>query len=249
MAALLLLTPEDGMIDGSSCIHSTTIPEKSDNAASHMTTIVLTRHGHVDGILPKRFRGREDLTLTQRGEAEFRAVSEFIAAQWRPTKVYTSPLRRCVATGAVIAGACHVEAVVSYELNDLDYGSWQFKTYEEIEHADPQLFAEWFATPHLVRFPGGESLQDLVARTADALRFVLKHHVDDTVVLVGHDSVNRALLMQLLDQPLSSYWRLAQDPCCLNEIDVVRWSIHVRRINETQHLREIKGGCVAPDRG
>jgi hypothetical protein len=53
MAALLLLTPEDGMIDGSSCIHSTTIPEKSDNAASHMTTIVLTRHGHVDGILPK----------------------------------------------------------------------------------------------------------------------------------------------------------------------------------------------------
>jgi len=87
MAALLLLTPEDGMIDGSSCIHSTTIPEKSDNAASHMTTIVLTRHGHVDGILPKRFRGREDLTLTQRGEAESRAVAEFIAAQWRPTKV------------------------------------------------------------------------------------------------------------------------------------------------------------------
>jgi probable phosphoglycerate mutase len=43
-----------------------------------------------------------------------------------------------------------------------------------------------------VRFPGGESLQDLVARTADTLRFILEHHVGDTVVLVGHDSVNRA---------------------------------------------------------
>jgi phosphoserine phosphatase len=214
-----------------------------------MTTIILTRHGHVDGIRPKRFRGREDLTLTQRGEAETRAVAEHIAARWRPTKVFTSPLRRCVATGAAIASACHVEAVVFDGLNDLDYGSWQFKTYEEIEHTHPQLFAQWFAAPHLVRFPGGESLQDLVARTADALRFVLKHHVDDTVVLVGHDSVNRTLLLQLLDQPLSSYWRLAQDPCCINEIDVVGWSIHVRRINETQHLREIEGGCVTPDRG
>jgi broad specificity phosphatase PhoE len=106
-----------------------------------MTTIVLTRHGHVDGILPKRFRGREDLTLTQRGEAEARAVAEYIAAQCCPAKVYTSPLRRCVATGAAIASACHVEAVVFDGLNDLDYGSWQFKTYEEIEHADPKLFA------------------------------------------------------------------------------------------------------------
>jgi broad specificity phosphatase PhoE len=29
------------------------------------------------------------------------------------------------------------------------------------------------------------------------------------VVLVGHNSVNRALLRQPLDQPLSAYWRLA----------------------------------------
>ena len=59
-----------------------------------------------------------------------------------------------------------------------------------------------------------------MARAANALRLVLARHPDDTIVLVGHDSVNRALLMQLLDQPLSAYWRLAQSPCCLNEIDI-----------------------------
>ena len=48
----------------------------------------------------------------------------------------------------------------------------------------------------------------------------LARHPDETIVLVGHDSVNRALLLQLLEQPLSAYWRLAQEPCCLNEIDV-----------------------------
>jgi probable phosphoglycerate mutase len=55
-------------------------------------------------------------------------------------------------------------------------------------------------------------------------------------VLVGHDSVNRALLLELLEQPLSAYWRLAQEPCCINEIDVNEAGTRVRSINETQHL-------------
>jgi len=59
---------------------------------------------------------------------------------------------------------------------------------------------------------------------------------DATVVLVGYDSVNRALLLQLLDMPLSAYWRIAQHPCCINEIDVVDGRIQVLRINETHHL-------------
>ncbi len=97
-------------------------------------------------------------------------------------------------------------------------------------------FAAWFATPHLVRFPDGDSLQDLVARTSEALRFILAQHAGETIVAVGHESANRALLMQLLDQPLSSYWRLAQHPCCVNEIDVTEGKIRVIRINETHHL-------------
>ena len=62
---------------------------------------------------------------------------------------------------------------------------------------------------------------------------------DDTIVLVGHDSVNRALLMQLIDQPLSAYWRIAQSPCCLNEIDVTDGKISVQRINETAYLEAL----------
>ena len=68
---------------------------------------------------------------------------------------------------------------------------------------------------------------------------VLARHPDETIVLVGHDSVNRALLLQLLDQPLSAYWRIAQEPCCINEIDVTGGEISVRRINDTQHLDAI----------
>lgn len=201
-----------------------------------MTKIILTRHGHVEGITPERFRGRTQLTLTDLGHAQAKAVAARIAAAWNVAIVYTSPMGRCVETGKGIATACGAASDSLETLNDLDYGQWRWRTYDEVRKASPDQFNAWRTTPHLVRFPEGESFQDLVARTADALRLVLERHASQTVVLVGHDSVNRALLLQLLDQPLLAYWRIAQDPCSINEIDIIDGCIYVRRINETLHL-------------
>jgi phosphoserine phosphatase len=201
-----------------------------------LTKIILVRHGHVEGIHPPRFRGREDLPLTERGKAEALAVARRISERWRPACVYTSPLSRCVLTGAAIAGACKVQSQSIEELNDIDYGSWKMKTFAEMQATQGELYASWFATPHLVRFPGGDSLQELASRAADALRIALERHPNQTVVMVAHDAVNRALLVQLADLPLSSYWRLVQEPCCINEIDIAANRIQVRSINDTSHL-------------
>ena len=207
-----------------------------------MTKIILTRHGHVEGIKPERFRGREPLQLTERGAAEAAALAQRVAARWRPSQIYTSPMDRCVATAAAIARATGTPSKTCEDLNDIDYGAWQFKTFAQAKAQNAALFAAWLANPQLVRFPSGESLQDLAARTANALRMVLARHPNETIVLVGHDSVNRALLLELLEQPLSGYWRLAQEPCCINEIDVNEAGVRVRSINETQHLDAIAAG-------
>jgi probable phosphoglycerate mutase len=201
-----------------------------------VTKLLLTRHGHVEGIKPARFRGRAELALTPEGLAQADALALRIARQWKPAAIYTSGLQRCVVTGRKIGEAVGAGAVVLGGLMDLDYGAWQMRTHDEIKAEAPEAFRLWHEAPHLMRFPKGESLQDLAARTADALRQVLAQHPDGTVVMVGHDSVNRALLLQLLDQPLSSYWKLAQDPCTLNEVDIDGVTVIVRRINDTSHL-------------
>ncbi|WP_289297217.1 histidine phosphatase family protein [uncultured Reyranella sp.] len=205
-----------------------------------MTRILLTRHGHVDGIRPARFRGRAELPLTARGVAQADALAKRIARQWKPAAVYTSAMQRCVVTGGRVAEACGIPAEVDQGLGDIDYGAWQMRTHEEVEKEAPDAYRLWRQAPHLLRFPGGESLQDVVARTSDALRLMMARHREETVVLVGHDSVNRALLLQLLDQPLSAYWKLAQDPCGLSDIEVFAGGdVRVGFLNDTGHLEGI----------
>jgi len=197
-----------------------------------MTRIILVRHGHVEGMSPERFRGRRDVDLSDIGAQQARMTAQRIAAQWQPIAIYSSPLRRCLQTAAAIGAACGLQATVLDDLNDMHYGEWEWHTHEEARARWPELFECWFAAPQLVRFPQGESLQDLIARMADVLRFVRGRHVDETVAVVGHSSGNRALLLQALDQPLSAYWRLAQDPCSVSVIELLAHAATVRRFNE-----------------
>jgi Histidine phosphatase superfamily (branch 1) len=74
----------------------------------------------------------------------------------------------------------------------------------------------------------------------------LARHAEDTIVLVGHDSVNRALLLQFLGMPLASYWYIAQGPCCVNEIDIEDGRSHVLRLNEMLHVEKIVLGVRCP---
>ncbi|MGN6097327.1 MAG: histidine phosphatase family protein [Bosea sp. (in: a-proteobacteria)] len=201
-----------------------------------MTTIILTRHGHVEGIHPPRFRGQHPVPLTDQGREEAGMVARRIASCWRPAAVLTSPLARCIITGGIIAETCQTGSRVEEGLLDLHYGEWQWQTHEDVKERWPHPYAQWHSAPHLVRFPRGESLQDIVLRTADVFRRVLADFPKETVVLVGHDSVNRAMLLQLLDQPLSAYWKLVQDPCCINVIECEHETIRVVRINDTQHI-------------
>jgi len=99
-----------------------------------MTKILLTRHGHVDGINPKRFRGRAELPLTELGLKQAEKLGARIAAQWKPVAIYTSSLQRCVVTAGKIAVATNTSASVLDGLMDLEYGDWQGRIQDEVRN-------------------------------------------------------------------------------------------------------------------
>ncbi|KAB7774359.1 histidine phosphatase family protein [Xanthomonas sp. LMG 12462] len=200
-----------------------------------MTTLILTRHGHVDWIAPERFRGRAELPLSQLGELQAAALATRVAQSWTPHAIYTSPLSRCVRTGAAIAQATGVPTRTLDDLSDIHYGQWQGLTHEEVAARWPDIARTWFAMPDLAVIPGGETLADVLVRAMRVLQNILHHHSGQTVVLVGHDSINRVLLLQCLGLPLRRYWRIKQEPCCVNQIVIEENDFTLYRLNETHH--------------
>jgi broad specificity phosphatase PhoE len=196
-----------------------------------LTRIVIVRHGYVEGISPERFRGRTDLELTTKGVEQAGAAATWIARELRPVIIYTSPLRRCIVTGAAISRATTANAKVLDSLNDISYGSWQWKTPDEVRARWPHQLNLWRTRPDLIRLPGGEALQDVAVRCADALRYIQEHHIGQTVVVVTHDTVIRVLLLQLLEMPLSSYRRFSVDPGSISEVTLRGEDVSLQRLN------------------
>ncbi|HTW68764.1 MAG TPA: histidine phosphatase family protein [Acetobacteraceae bacterium] len=212
-----------------------------NHEASAGTRIVLVRHGHVEGIDPPRFRGQTDLPLTVRGIQQAEKTRDLLAALPPPAAAYASPLSRCMKTAEIIASPWSRAITPMPSFLDIDYGDWQGRPYHEVQQADPARFARWFDTPHLAVMPGGETLLGLAARVAETMRAILANHRGDTVLLVGHDTVNRVLLLLALDLPLSRFWHLRQDPCAVNVVayDEARgW--RVESMNEASHLRRLR---------
>ncbi len=204
-----------------------------------MTKIILVRHGHVEGITPERFRGRLDLLLTATGRRQAEVTAKRIASVWRPAAIYTSPMSRCMETGSAIGVPLGLEVQPHAGMNDIDYGGWQGLTPEDAKSRWPKDVETWYRAPHLASIPGGETLQTVLARVTCAFHEMLRRHPNDAVVLVGHDSVNRVILLHALDLPLSRYWHLTQDPCALSELHYINGAFTVRTVNETWHLKDL----------
>jgi broad specificity phosphatase PhoE len=201
------------------------------------TRLILVRHGRVAGIDPPAFRGRADLPLLEAGLEDAAAARDYVGRLDRASVLFTSPLQRCVQTASIIGEPLGLEPQPIPELSDIDYGRWQGLTYAELAQREPDAFSKWIAQPDLVDIPGGESLRVLAERVAAFCQRLVETHAGQVAIAVGHDSVNRVLLLQALGLPLSRFWRLGQEPCAVNVLahDGGDWT--VCSVNETGHLR------------
>jgi len=179
------------------------------------TTILLTRHGQTEWNREERFRGRMDLPLNSTGERQAEALAERLAA-FPVSAIYSGPLQRAQRTAEICSHRLGLPYQVLPGLLDVDYGQWQGLSPAEVADRYPEQYRQWRDAPAQVRFPGGESFAEMQARAVAALEDVISRHSGQTVVLVAHMGVNKALLCAVLGLDLSHYWALRQDTCCLN---------------------------------
>ena len=172
-----------------------------------MGTLYLIRHARpaAEGLL----LGRSDPPLSELGREEARHAASLIEVE----RVYSSPLRRALETAAFLRSSS--ELTVLDELAEISLGTWDGRSWAEVERADPQLARrkseDWFGvTP-----PEGESWTVFSNRVLAALEAIRNAALP--AAIVAHLAVNSVIARKLAGTPPG---RFQQAYCEVIELDV-----------------------------
>jgi alpha-ribazole phosphatase len=193
-----------------------------------VTRLVLARHAEPAEEARGRCYGTLDVGLSPRGAEHAGRLAEALGSIAYEA-VYTSPRTRSVETARPLAAARGLTPVVEADLREIDFGRLEGRTYDEIERSEPELFRAWMEAPTRVRFPGGESYDDLRARAVPVLDRIRARHA--CAAVVTHGGVVRAGLAAWLGMPGDAIFRLDQGYCGITIVDWVDETPIVRLMN------------------
>jgi len=157
--------------------------------------LILVRHGQTDGS--DRYYGRTDTELNAVGREQAEGLRRRLAGE-KIDAIYSSTLKRAIATAETIAAGRGPEITRCPELDEVDFGQIEGMTYEEICRQYPTVAAGWTDWSSQLEFPGGESASLFAQRVVRFLERLKNHNDDETILVVGHGGPFRLLLCHLL---------------------------------------------------
>lgn len=195
--------------------------------------IFLIRHGRQADA-----RCNVDVGLSEEGRRQAALVAERMAA-WGLEALYASDMVRARETGAIVGERLGLPVEVVPQLRELDFGDMTGLTDAEIGHGFADFKAQQAAMASDLRYPGGETIGEVVARAVPALQAIAEGG-HGTVAVATHGVVIRALIAHILCAPLAR-WRLASTTLengSLTEIsyDTRLEEFSVQRVNDFAHL-------------
>jgi probable phosphoglycerate mutase len=155
------------------------------------TTFYFVRHGESEANAARRFAGRSDSPLTQRGREQAVAVAETLAGT-RFDRVVATPLHRSRDTADVIAKRLGLPVEIEPDLVEIDVGDKTGAIWDET-----RALPEW-RDDGFVAWPNGETLDQVLHRSLRALRRLAQATPGGTVLVVGHGGVTRVLVSHFL---------------------------------------------------
>jgi len=193
--------------------------------------LYLARHGQIEGYERFPIYGHTEVELTDVGRIQMETLAERLR-HTRISAVFSSDLRRSL-VGARIIGRHHDVPVLSMpELREMNFGTWEGLTLEEVRERFPGELLKREKDPAGYFIPGGgESLTGFSQRILSSMKEILHKREGEDILLVAHGMVNRVILSDALGMDLSRIFALHQAYGCLNIIDYFPDASLVRLMN------------------
>ncbi len=154
--------------------------------------VYIARHGETTWNAVGRYQGRLETPLSPLGQAQAQALAGALADK-SITRIISSPLSRCMQTALPLSVERGVPIETDPLLLEIAHGTWEGRYRDEIEATEPDLYRTWKENPERVKFDGGESLADVLARWKS---FVERFEPRENTLLVTHDIVVRLAFLE-----------------------------------------------------
>lgn len=166
-----------------------------------MMKIILVRHGLSEANIG-RFYSMNDTILHENGYDVLEKTKKNLE-KYTIDHVYTSKLLRSQQTAEKLG---FEEYTIDSRLNELDFGNFKGKLFEETRKKEAQFFVEQEKDVFNVRYPGGESRADVIKRTSEFLDELVRKN--ENALCVSHGIAIKSSLFWILKDlgDWDSFW-------------------------------------------
>jgi probable phosphomutase (TIGR03848 family) len=202
-----------------------------------MTQLLLIRHAANDSLKQNTLAGwTPGVALNEEGLAQAQALVARLEGV-PIAAIYTSPLERALQTAEPLARARGLAIQVHDGLGELHTGDWSGGNIEELAKTDTWRLFQIY--PSLTRLPNGETGQEMQARAIAGLEAICAAHPDDTVVIVSHSDVIKAIIAYYAGTHLDHFQRLVVSPASISVVWTGQFGARLFRLNDTGRMDDL----------
>lgn len=198
---------------------------------NHRNRLFLVRHAENQANIHKVFSSRKvDHSLTAKGVKQARQTADYFAElgligkRWHKQVVFSSPLKRAIETSEIMASKLELGIDIVENLREIEVGALEDSPGSASDWSSyRRVIRDWFDGRHDSRFPGGESYNELWARTRDGLLAITGEADDSWILIVGHGGLFTVTMKDICPQIDVKWLRSALvDNCGITIIDLKR---------------------------
>lgn len=198
--------------------------------------LLVIRHGESEADILNVHEGRADFELTERGHRQAEAVAEYVANNYKITKIYASTLKRAAQTANHLSVRTGTKVIFDENLMEFNNGLLAGLSREEAD----RLYPEVKDLPIDQAVYEQESKVDFRNRARKALDRVLSESESESIVaLVTHGGMINQLYGALFDIPIGR-----KSFFCTSDTGIHVWKItangnYVVQANVNSHVQGI----------
>ncbi len=163
---------------------------KEHGLCCYRLTVHFIRHGRTAANTKKLYLSYTDQSIIPEEKTR---ICELKAGDFFPRAdmIFTSGLRRTKETAQCIYPGMDITCVPAFD--ELCFGRFELKSYEELQ--DDRDYRAWLASGSTMKIPGGESLEEFIARQKTGLHKALIQACDKKEIsIVCHGGTIMALV-------------------------------------------------------